>query len=151
MKAIVTKVLLLLIPVAVFTGQAEEPDYSPYANVSYPTEVFWGDTHLHTTNSLDARSLGVTLDVEQAYRLARGDQVTTSTGLQAQLAEPLDFLVVTDHSDLMGIVDQLMRENPKLMQQEERYDAKFYGTPPKEDAAMMLQERAYTSPIWYSP
>lgn len=31
------------------------------------------------------------------------------------------------------------------------YDAKFYGTPPKEDAVMMLQERAYTSPIWYSP
>ena len=32
-----------------------KPSYSPYAGRSFPTEVFWGDTHVHTNNSLDAR------------------------------------------------------------------------------------------------
>ena len=84
-----------------------------------PLECFWGDTHLHTTNSLDARSLGVTLTPEDAYRFARGDQVTSSTGQAARLSRPLDILVVSDHSDLMGIIDQLIRRNPKLMAHEE--------------------------------
>ena len=45
--------------------------YSPYAGRNFPTTVFWGDTHLHTSNSLDARAFGNILGPEQAYRLAR--------------------------------------------------------------------------------
>ena len=43
-----------------------------------PTRVLWGDTHLHTTNSLDARTLGVTLTVEDAYRFACGERVVST-------------------------------------------------------------------------
>ena len=54
--------------------------YSPYAGRAYPTQVYWGDTHLHTNNSLDARGFGVILGPEEAYRFARGEEVTTSHG-----------------------------------------------------------------------
>ena len=101
---------------------AAEPAYSPYADVSYPRQVLWGDTHLHTTNSLDARILGVTLDVEDAYRFARGEQVTATSGQPARLARPLDFLVVTDHSDAIGVMDKLLGGDPALLKHAELRD-----------------------------
>src|SRR3972149_4630956 len=48
------------------------PGYSPYAGRSFPTKPLWGDTHLHTSNSLDARAFGVTLGPEEAFRSAPG-------------------------------------------------------------------------------
>ena len=65
-------------------------DFSPYAGRGFPTQVFWGDTHLHTSNSLDARAFGALLDPEQAYRFAQGEEVTTSHGLRVKLSRPLD-------------------------------------------------------------
>ena len=50
--------------------------YSPYAGRNFPTQVYWGDTHLHTSNSLDARAFGTTLGPEEAYRLARGEELS---------------------------------------------------------------------------
>ena len=79
----------------------KEPGYSPYAGRNYPTKVLWGDTHLHTALSLDARAFGVTLGPAEAYRFARGDEVMTSHGERIRLSRPLDFLVVSDHSDAM--------------------------------------------------
>jgi len=76
--------------------------YSPYAGRNFPTEVFWGDTHLHTGNSLDAGAFGARLLPEDAHRFARGEELVSSTGLRVKLSRPLDFLVVADHSDNMG-------------------------------------------------
>ena len=76
--------------------------YSPYAGRNFPTAVFWGDTHVHTGNSLDAGAFGARLLPEDAHRFARGEELTSSTGLQVKLSRPLDFLVVADHSDNMG-------------------------------------------------
>ena len=118
LKKIVGLVACFCLPIA----SADEGVYSPYAGQDHPTQVYWGDTHLHTTNSFDARSLGVTLTVADAYRFASGDQVISSSGQAVRLSRPLDFLVVTDHSDLMGIVDQVIRGNPKLMEHEEGRD-----------------------------
>ena len=50
----------------------KKPSYSPYAGRNFPTNVFWGDTHVHTYNSLDARGFGVTLSPEVAYPLCEG-------------------------------------------------------------------------------
>lgn len=124
MKAAPWRVLVALSLVVGFGQKSlgEAPHYSPYADVTYPTQVFWGDTHLHTTNSLDARAFGVTLDVEAAYRFARGEQVVSSSGQGARLARPLDFLVVTDHSDAMGVMDQLILGNPRLLKHAELRD-----------------------------
>jgi hypothetical protein len=81
--------------------------YSPYAGRNFPSSVFWGDTHLHTSLSIDAGAFGNRLGLDEAYRFARGDEVTTSTGLKARLSRPLDFLVIADHSDAMGFFPDL--------------------------------------------
>ena len=136
------------------TASAESEPYSPYADVSYPERVFWGDTHLHTTNSLDARMLGVTLDVEDAYRFARGEQIIASSGQPARLSRPLDFLVVTDHSDALGVVDQLMRGNPELLKDPEARELyeKLTGSESSALEAMLeifrvLTEEDYRGPM----
>jgi hypothetical protein len=79
--------------------------YSPYVNRKYPTRSLFGDTHLHTGMSMDAGVWRATLKPAVAYRFARGEQVTSSTGQPVTLSRPLDFLVVTDHSDNMGWVN----------------------------------------------
>ncbi len=83
-------------------------EYSPYAARNYPTQVFWGDTHLHTTLSFDAGAFGNRLGPRAAYRFARGEEVTATTGVRARLSRPLDFLVVADHSDNMGFFPTLL-------------------------------------------
>ncbi|MFL0355502.1 DUF3604 domain-containing protein [Erythrobacter sp. GH1-10] len=73
----------------------------------FPDRPYWGDTHLHTDNSVDAFGFGVRLGPEEALRFARGEKVTATTGGEAQLARPLDFLVISDHSDAMGATRRL--------------------------------------------
>jgi len=89
--------------------------YSPYAGGAIPTQVFWGETHLHTSFSMDAGAFGARLEPEDAYRFARGEEVTSSTGLQTKLSRPLDFLVVADHSDNMGWFPDLFAGSPQLL------------------------------------
>ena len=96
-------------------GLFKKPSYSPYAGRRFPTQVFWGDTHLHTSNSLDARAFGATLGPEQAYRFARGEEVTSSHGMRLKLSRPLDWLVIADHSDGMGAMNEIIAGNPQLL------------------------------------
>jgi hypothetical protein len=93
----------------------KKPGYSPYAGRNFPTRVYWGDTHLHTLLSMDAAALGCKVGPEEAYRFARGEEVTSSTSQPAQLSRPLDFLVVTDHAEGFGCMDELMKGNPALL------------------------------------
>ncbi|HSP18071.1 MAG TPA: DUF3604 domain-containing protein, partial [Myxococcaceae bacterium] len=90
-------------------------DYSPYVRRAYPTRPYFGDTHLHTALSLDARAFGNVLEPEAAYRFARGEEVTTSTGQQARLSRPLDFLVVADHSEALGAMVEIAKGNPAFL------------------------------------
>ena len=78
-------------------------NYSPYPAKDFPNRVFFGDTHLHTSYSTDAGMVGSTLGPEEAYRFARGEDVKSSTGLPAKLQRPLDFLVVSDHAENLGL------------------------------------------------
>jgi len=96
-------------------GLFKKPGFSPYAGRNYPTRVYWGDTHLHTAMSLDARTAGNTLGPEEALRFARGEEVVSATGVPAKLSRPLDWLVVADHSDALGVMDEIARGNPKLL------------------------------------
>ena len=89
--------------------------YSPYAGANVPTRVFWGDTHLHTSYSFDAGAYGARLPPPEAYRFARGEEVTTSTGQRARLSRPLDFLVVADHSDNMGLFGRILASDPSIL------------------------------------
>ncbi|MEL7199520.1 MAG: DUF3604 domain-containing protein [Pseudomonadota bacterium] len=73
----------------------------------FPDRPYWGDTHLHTDNSVDAFGFGTRLGPEAALRFARGEEVTATTGGTTQLARPLDFLVIADHSDALGATRRL--------------------------------------------
>jgi hypothetical protein len=96
----------------------EKKEFSPYARRGYPTRVYWGDTHLHTALSTDAGAFGNRLGMEEAYRFARGEEVTSATGVRAKLSRPLDFLVISDHSDAMGFFPRIYAGDPYLMQHE---------------------------------
>ena len=89
--------------------------YSPYAGRNFPTTPLWGDTHLHTGNSFDAGSFGARLKPEDAYAFASGDEVVSSTGIPVRLSRPLDWLVVSDHSDNMGFFLDLYAGDPDLL------------------------------------
>lgn len=93
----------------------QKPAYSPYANREYPTRPFFGDTHLHTSFSMDAGAFGAQRGPKDAYRFARGEQVISNTGQPVKLSRPLDFLVVTDHSDNMGFFPDLFAGKPELL------------------------------------
>jgi hypothetical protein len=93
----------------------KKPGYSPYAGRSFPTQVFWGNQHMHTALSLDAGAIGTKLGPEEAYRFARGEEVTTSTGQPIKLSRPMDWLLVSDHAEAMGAIAGIIGENPALM------------------------------------
>ena len=69
-------------------------------------QLLWGDTHLHTNNSFDAITIGnKTIDPAAAYRYARGLPVIHPYHrARVQIDTPLDFLVVSDHAEFLGVV-----------------------------------------------
>ncbi len=105
-------------PSLVSTARAEaktDTPYSPYVDRDFPTRPFFGDTHLHTSFSMDAGAFGARLSPRDAYKFARGEEIATSTGQRAKLSRPLDFLVVADHSDGMGFFPLLFEGTPEVM------------------------------------
>lgn len=89
--------------------------YSPYAGRSFPNRPLWGDTHLHTNLSMDAGLFGNRLGPEEAYRFALGQEVRSSTGQRVRLSRPLDFLVIADHSDGMGMFSDIAAGAPNVV------------------------------------
>ncbi len=82
---------------------------------SYPDKLLWGDTHLHSSNSADAFSFGARLTPADAYKFARGETVISNSGQKAKLKRPLDFLVIADHAEGLGISNELYIGNPVLI------------------------------------
>ena len=98
----------------------KEKIYSPYVertvrNSDFAEGVYWGDTHLHTRYSSDAGMIGNRLGPDEAYRFAKGEEVLTSTGQRARLIRPLDFLVVSDHAEALGLAPYIAEGNPDLL------------------------------------
>jgi len=89
--------------------------YSPYAGRTFPMRPFFGDTHLHTSFSMDAGAFGCRISPREAYRFARGEELTASSGQPVKLSRPLDFLVVADHSDNMGFFPDLIAGKPEML------------------------------------
>ncbi len=99
----------------VYTGKA----YSPYAHRNFPERPLWGDSHLHTSLSMDAGLFGNRLSPRDAYRFARGEEVVSSTGQAVRLSRPLDWLAIADHSDGMGMVGDIAAGKPELLRYEQ--------------------------------
>ncbi|WP_186480057.1 DUF3604 domain-containing protein [Synechococcus sp. NOUM97013] len=77
--------------------------------------AYFGDTHLHTALSPDAGLAGTKLGLDEAYRFARGETVTSNSGQQAALKRPLDFLVVADHAENLGLAQGMEKSDPELL------------------------------------
>jgi len=97
------------------TAAAPTAPTAPSTSEALPDAVYWGDTHVHTSYSFDAAAWGNTLDPYEAYRFARGEKVTASMGLEAQLVKPLDWLMVADHSDNIGGVADLFAGKESIL------------------------------------
>jgi len=95
-------------PEVVLADAYKGKSYSPYAGRGFASRPLWGDTHLHTALSMDAGAFGNRLGLDAAYQFARGDEVVSSNGTPARLSRPLDWLVIADHSDNMGLFPDLL-------------------------------------------
>ena len=82
---------LCLTPTAALAGAGHS--YSPYPNEDFPREVFFGDTHIHSSWSADAGNMGNRrIGPDEVYRFARGETVTAHNGMPVRLRRPLDLL-----------------------------------------------------------
>ncbi len=155
LKSITVGTLLIAAPILVTTAAQAQfvpskeslselypgKTYSPYAQRSFPDQVFWGDTHLHTGLSMDAGLFGARLGLEDAYQFARGDEVMASSGQPVKLSRPLDWLVIADHSDGMGFFNDLAAGKPEVIafdQAKRWYDGLQQGGEASADAALDL-------------
>lgn len=112
-----TKKIIFLVGALLLIGACQKKGYvvseeeakllENQPNDAFANNVYFGDTHLHTNNSFDAGAFGNTLSPDVAYKYAKGETVTASHGLKTKLVRPLDFLVVADHSDNMGMIADL--------------------------------------------
>jgi hypothetical protein len=103
--------------------------YSPFVertatNNRFAEGLYWGDTHLHTAYSTDAGMIGAILSPDDAYRFAKGEEVTSNTGQRTRLVRPLDFLVVSDHAENLGLAPYIAESNPDLLRTE--YGRRFH-------------------------
>jgi len=92
--------------------------YSPYPEQTFPNQVLFGDTHVHTSFSPDAGMIGNTLGPDDAYRFARGETVTSSMGLKVRLNRPLDWLAIADHAEGLGFAPLIVESSPKVLDTE---------------------------------
>ncbi|MBP1603715.1 MAG: hypothetical protein H6Q09_887 [Acidobacteria bacterium] len=117
----------------------KEPGYSPYAGRRYPERPYFGDEHVHTGWSVDAGGSGTTLGPEEATRFARGEEVMATSGQPAKLGTPLDWVVISDHSDGMGVIAEIKGGNPEMMADPtiKRWHDLFAGTPEQAKSAVM--------------
>jgi hypothetical protein len=81
----------------------------------YPERAYFGDTHVHTGWSFDAGLDGAVTSPEDAFRLASGAEVTSNSGQMVKLQRPLDWMVITDHSDGMGTINEVQSGNPEMI------------------------------------
>jgi hypothetical protein len=94
---------------------AAREEYSPYVDQHFPQRLLFGDTHHHSSFSVDSGLIGNRLGPDVSFRLARGEEVITNSGQRAKLIRPLDFLVISDHAEYLGIADLLNNGDPALL------------------------------------
>ncbi|MUP45629.1 DUF3604 domain-containing protein [Gramella sp. BOM4] len=97
---------------AVAENQTEEIKRNPLK------DAYFGDTHVHTGWSFDAGLDGATLTPTDAYRYAIGEEVTSNSGIKTKLSRPYDWFMITDHSDGMGTINEVIDGNPEMMESE---------------------------------
>ena len=140
--ALITALLLPMnasaTPTTMTDSHNPKDTYAPYNKDTFPNNVYFGDTHLHTSYSTDAGLFGATKGPDTAYRFAKGELVTSSTGTKTKLERPLDFLVVADHAENLGLAPMMAEDNPMVLENEwGKKISKFYKEGKLGDAYTM--------------
>ena len=104
--------------------------------------VYFGDTHVHTSWSFDSYLSGNRFSPETAYRFAQGDPIELFSGEIVQLSEPLDFVAITDHAESFGLFEGC--EAPNLTESQKKFCAQFDN--PSIKLLMDLKERTLERP-----
>lgn len=79
-----------------------------------PRNAYFGDTHVHTGWSADAGMDGVITSPDDAYRFALGETIKSNTGMDAKIGRAYDWFLVSDHSDGMGTINEIIAKNPQM-------------------------------------
>ena len=73
-------------------------------------KVYFGAVHVHTSISFDGFTLGTRTMPEDAYRWARGEAIEPGmNGVKNQVQTPLDFYMVSEHSEMLGVFQEMQR------------------------------------------
>ena len=119
----ITRAALLIGLTTALVGFHAQADISK-ANASQAntTQVFFGDTHLHTNYSFDAYlNLNYSADPDTAYRWAKGQPVIHPYNrARVKINTPLDFLVVSDHAEMLGVM-RAVREETAIFEDQGPY------------------------------
>ncbi len=68
-------------------------------------EAYFGETHVHTSWSLDAWLFGNRItDPGDAYKYFKGEPIKHPLGFEVKIETPLDWAGVTDHSEYVGVI-----------------------------------------------
>ncbi len=118
--AIVRSAWVLAMCISVPVSADTDRPYSPVVrHLNNPHQLVWGDTHLHTNMSADAfMEKNRIVSPEQAFRFARGEVVTTDLGESAVLSRALDFLVVSDHGEFLGVFTGVANGDEEVLSSE---------------------------------
>jgi len=126
--------------------------------------AYFGETHLHTSWSVDAWVMGNRLTgPADAYKYAQGEAIKHPMGFDIKIDTPLDFMGVTDHSEYVGVtreantpgsyVSKLPEAQPMIMtdpssqEQQQRvfsYLLKLAGSAPVK----AFMDPKVTSTVW---
>ncbi|MCP4908254.1 MAG: DUF3604 domain-containing protein [bacterium] len=94
-------------------------EYSPYADEDFPRNVYFGDTHIHSAWSADAGNMGNRrIGPDSVYRFSRGEEIRAHNGMAVRLRRPLDFILLSDHAEYLGVMNMLDREDSVLLETE---------------------------------
>ncbi len=112
-RAAVTQLSLTIAVGAISSAVIAGDSYSPNSD-STRTQLYWGDLHLHTSNSADAYTMGSRITPETAYRFARGEMVRAGNGMSVRPRYRHDFLAVSDHAEYLSVYRLLDAEDSRL-------------------------------------
>ncbi len=114
-KPLKTTLLFLASFFLVFSVHAQEEAKEYVTPVEHPTQVYFGDPHIHTNISADAAMWGTTMSPEDTYRFGLGEEMTSFKGWKVKLARPMDFMVISDHSDVWGFYQRIADGDPFVL------------------------------------